>query len=486
MSRWENFTADRVASLKCDVGRQQTIHWDGKTPGLGVRVTAKGAKSYIFETRLHGKTIRMTIGSPGTWPLETQWRKDKDTGERIEHRRGAREEAQRLKALTDQGIDPRQQQAEKRAKAEAVYAESIRQGLTLGDVWHVYLAYGKTKPRKKKNQTGWSARHYQDHIRLSAAGGTVKKRGKGLTVAGPLASLMHMPLSELSGEVVAEWLGNETAARPTMTALSYRLLRAFIRWANEERNYKGLIPEGSYSAKRVKDIVPSSEAKEDDCLQREQLPAWFQAVRSLSNPVVSAYLQALLITGARREEMAGLRWEDVDFQWSGLTIRDKVEGTRTIPLTPYLASLLLTLKQRNETPPNVRQLRRRKEQGRPKWKPSPWVFNSTTAADGKIAEPRLAHNAALAVAGLPHLTLHGLRRSFGTLAEWVEVPAGVVAQIMGHKPSATAEKHYRRRPLDLLRMWHIRIESWMLDQAGIKFEFEESRPSLRLVSQPIS
>ena len=45
---------------------------------------------------------------------------------------------------------------------------------------------------------------------------------------------------------------------------------------------------------------------------------------------------------------------------------------------------------------------------------------------------------------------------------------GVVAQIQGHKPSATAEKHYRVRPLDLLRMWHTRIEAWILEQAGIE------------------
>jgi integrase len=69
------------------------------------------------------------------------------------------------------------------------------------------------------------------------------------------------------------------------------------------------------------------------------------------------------------------------------------------------------------------------------------------------------HNKALTAAGLPALSIHGLRRSFGTLAEWVECPAGVSAQIMGHKPSATAEKHYRVRPLDLLRMWHTKIEA---------------------------
>ena len=50
---------------------------------------------------------------------------------------------------------------------------------------------------------------------------------------------------------------------------------------------------------------------------------------------------------------------------------------------------------------------------------------------------------------------------------------------MGHKPSATAEKHYKVRPLDLLRMWHTKIESWFLEQAGIKLE--EVQPGLRVV-----
>jgi integrase len=81
----------------------------------------------------------------------------------------------------------------------------------------------------------------------------------------------------------------------------------------------------------------------------------------------------------------------------------------------------------------------------------------------------------------PALTLHGLRRSFGTLAEWVECPTGVSAQIMGHKPSALAEKHYRRRPLDLLRMWHTKIEGWILEQAGIEQPGEEQAPGLRVV-----
>ncbi|WP_249931199.1 tyrosine-type recombinase/integrase [Ramlibacter sp. 2FC] len=163
------------------------------------------------------------------------------------------------------------------------------------------------------------------------------------------------------------------------------------------------------------------------------------------NVYASVYLQALLLTGARKGEIAGMRWEDVNFPFGGsLTVRDKVEGQRVIPCPPYLGHLLAMLPRRGD-----------------------WVFGATA--------PTMAHNAAynhrraLAAAGLPHISLHGLRRSFGTLAEWVECPAGVVAQLMGHKPSATAERHYRARPLDLLRLWHTKIETWMLGQAGVQF-----------------
>ncbi len=45
----------------------------------------------------------------------------------------------------------------------------------------------------------------------------------------------------------------------------------------------------------------------------------------------------------------------------------------------------------------------------------------------------------------------------------------MIAQIMGHAPNATAEKHYINRPLELLAVWHNKYEAWILDQAGIKF-----------------
>ncbi|WNC90606.1 integrase family protein [Paraburkholderia sp. FT54] len=438
-----NFTAERVASFQAEVGKAQTIHWDAKTPGLGLRVTPAGARSYIYESRLFGKTVRVTIGDARAWELGK-----------------ARTEAARLKTLIDDGKDPREVRAERKVAHEARKAEARRQSATVGDAWADYLGYLKSaiSPKTKLPR---SARYLADHIALAAPGGEPLKRGKGKTVRGPLAPLMPLKLSDLTAKTVAAWLADEAQERPSNAAHAYRLVKAFIRWCGGQDEYAGTIPTDSYDSPKVTAVLPKSKAKEGDSLQREQLAVWFGAVRNIGNPVISAYLQSLLLTGARREEMAALRWVDVDFQWRSLSIADKVEQDtgRVIPLTPYLACLLAALPRRNG-----------------------WVFSSPAAADGKIAEPRIAHNQALAAAGLPHVTLHGLRRSFGTLAEWCEVPVGVVAQIQGHKPSAIAEKHYRRRPLDLLRMWHVKIEAWLLEQARIEFEVEDDAPGLRVVA----
>lgn len=434
--KWENFTAERVAGFTCATGKQQSIFWDGKTPGLGLRVTALGAKSYIFESKLEGKTIRMTIGDQRTWGIGK-----------------AQSEATRLKALIDQGTDPRQVIADKAAakKAERVAQaqKQARESVTVADAWQAYIADRSTA--MKDGKPVWGEKHKAHHAYFVQAGGTLRTRGRrpnepAITRAGVLVPLMTMRLAALDEQVIGSWLEKETAQAPTTTAQAFRALRAFLTWCAKQDAYRGATHTDACQSDSVKTKVPTPQTKKNDCLRRAQIRPWFEAVQKIGNPVISAYLQGLLLTGARRNELATLRWEDVDFQWKSLTIRDKVEGERTIPLTPYLERLILSLPRRNE-----------------------FVFSSTTAASGRLEEPRNPHNKALIAAALPALSLHGLRRSFGTLSEWVEVPAGIVAQIMGHKPSAIAEKHYIQRELDLLHLWHVKIESWILAQAGIEF-----------------
>lgn len=466
----ERLTLERIKRFSCPDGKQQGFLWDTAMPRLAVRVTTSGAKSFVFETKLNRQTIRMTIGDAAIWILED-----------------ARAEAHRLQTIVDSGRDPRQVKAEITAADEAARAAAIaakkaeeleeqRQQLTLGEAWNVYCAARLPK---------WGERTARDHEKLMQPEHT-KANGRKMK-AGVLASLAPLALSEINAAKVAEWLDSESTKRPTQAALGYRLLRAFLNWCADHPEYSSIAAPDACTRKLSKDHLPKAKAK-DDALQREQLRTWFESVRSIPNRTISAYLQILLLVGCRREELATLQWENVDFQWNSLTIRDKVEGQRTIPMTPYVRSLLLKLKAKNETKPAASRILRGKRipNDLTNWKPSQWVFVAARRTNGnefdRMTEPSIAHRKALAAAGLPAVSLHGLRRSFGSLSEWVEVPVGIVAQIQGHKPSATAEKHYRVRPLDLLRMWHTKIEGWILEQAGIEQPMENTKPALQSVA----
>lgn len=455
-----NLTAGRVEGHKCQDGCAQSFLWDTQVSGLAVRATPSGRKTYVLQARYGGKAIRVSIGDTKTWAIEES--RDKN-GELIMP--GARQEARRLQSLIDQGLDPRIQKKERIAKAEARRNAEINAETPALAAWLVYVESRKLK---------WSANHLADHENVAKEGGKKRTRGRRpgeseFTQPGALRGLLMLPLSCIDADTVRTWLEDEATRRPTHARLAFGLLRAFINWCCDNKDYRQHAHSDACTARIAKDKLPKKAAK-DDCLQREQLKIWFKKVSEIGNPVISTYLQVALLTGARREEIAGLRWTDIDFKWLTIRMHDKVDGERTIPLTPYVAILLKELKRINDTPPPKQRILNGKtiDVDLSTWRPPHWVFASKTAASGRLQEPRIQHTKACATAGIAGLTIHGLRRSFGTLAEWVECPAGIVAQIQGHKPSATAEKHYRVRPIDLLRMWHTKIEAWILEQAGLE------------------
>jgi integrase len=259
---------------------------------------------------------------------------------------------------------------------------------------------------------------------------------------GFLRPILDLPLNQINHDLVMAWSKREASKRPIKTQLSLSMFKAFINWLRINPHYQNQIQTDLCSKSF---LIDHHRLPRYDCLQIEQLETWFTSVQSISSRIISVYLQSLLITGARRGELAGLKWECVDLTWKTIIIRDNIKSTRIIPLTPYVEFLINSLPRLNE-----------------------FVFNSRSKS-GFIREPRIAHNSALQKVNLPHLTIHGLRRSFGTLAEWVDCPIGISAQIMGHAPSALAEKHYRQRPIDLLRKWHIEIERFILQKAKIDF-----------------
>ena len=56
-------TAGRVESFVCPVDKAQAFLWDTDTPTLALRVTPSGRKTFVFEARLNGSTIRINLGT---------------------------------------------------------------------------------------------------------------------------------------------------------------------------------------------------------------------------------------------------------------------------------------------------------------------------------------------------------------------------------------------------------------------------------------
>jgi integrase len=438
-----SLTVGLIDRLTCPEGKEQAFLRDSEVPGLQVRVSPHGAKTFVFEARVNKKTMRRKIGAVGAWTIED-----------------ARKEARSLAVLRDRGVDPRELARQREVERAAAAAKQALAGVTVGQAWEQYV---------QERAPFWSELHRLDHERKASPGGKVAKRGtrgSGLTQPGPLHTLMALPLAGLDAATVEAWATREAALRPTSSRLAWRLLKVFLTWCGEQPAYAPLLPAKN-PAKTMKSREAFGKAGvKDDVLQRGQLKAWFDQVRGMRSATISAALQVMLLTGARPGEVLRLQWTDVNTKWKSLTIRDKVEGAREIPLTPYVERLLDGLPRANDW-----------VFASAKWEPATkghkgrWV---DTSATGHIAEPNRPHTKACEAANLPGLTPHGLRRSFSSLTEWLEIPAGVVAQIQGHKPSATAEKHYKRRPLELLNLHHQRIERWILEQARIDPFFHSS------------
>jgi integrase len=388
------FTASRVAGFKCPPDRTEANLWDAVTPGLGLRITSAGKPAYIFLGRYQGKTCRVTIGSPEAWSIPE-----------------AQAKARQLQRLIDEGIDPRTPKREALAEAKAQEQEQAAQtaqAVTVGELWPLYLQTGR--PKRKD---AWKPRYREDLEKMAAPGGEKKKRGTGQTRPGPLYPLMALPLSAIDEDALKAWFDREAEAGKHQAARALMMFRGFLRWCSGRPEYRKLADRDAGRAPAILESLPPNTRRVDK-LMPEQVAGWWAAVEKLPNRVHAAYLYALLLTGARREEMATLEWRNVDWRWRTLTIADKTELTRTIPLTPYMAHMLAGLPRAGR-----------------------YVFHGF-GQTGHVRDVRGSMQKAIVECGVGRLTFHGLRRTFTQIARRIS-PAGVPAQIQGHKPSAVAE-----------------------------------------------
>ena len=140
-----------------------------------------------------------------------------------------------------------------------------------------------------------------------------------------------------------------------------------------------------------------------------------------------------LHTGTRRQSLLTMRWDDVDLARATWTIPahwSKHGDEVLVPLTVEATALLSEMKTRRGA--------------------SVWVFPSSRSSSGHITEPKKAWARLLKAAGIEGLTIHDLRRTFGSRLAESGASGAVIAAAMGHK-SLQSAKPYLHLQVDVVR-----------------------------------
>ena len=316
----------------------------------------------------------------------------------------------------------------------------------------LWLRYVERKKNEISDLTGrkWSAATLRDHYSLSGTGGVCAARDLNVKPRenAPLATLLALTVGQLDNEAIKQWraVGNES--RPTQTALALRMFKAFLNYIDAH------FDDCRFD---VRDLFKSikgtrGNAKNQDALQENELSEWMAQAMAYDG-VGGVFLRFLLMTGARTNtEAAPLKWRDIDIRNKTIKLHCKVNGTRTIPMHPYVEHLIYGLPHESD-----------------------YVFSSASPhgylSPQNAAMYRICERAGIVTELKPRgVSIHGLRRTFTNLARQAGVLEAYACKIKGHAPSGVSDRNYAYITTDELRPHNARIVEHILASAGVDYE----------------
>lgn len=268
----EKITKKAIDALraKAKADGKTILLWDAELTGFGAIATKGGACSYIIQYRLGGRgtpSKRLTIGKHGVLTPE-------------EGRKLAKEKLGEVATGTDVA-------QEKKDRISKLTASTFRD---LSERYH--LTHGKQQKTGK-----WKSRHWRDtHAQI------VNLAYPVLAVR-PLVSITRAQISALVEETKAS---SHSAARNLFGSL-----RPFFLWAVEMGAIE-VSPMAGLSG-------PKPVASRDRVLTDDEIKALWQSSSDLGWPFENVF-KLLLLTGQRREEVAGMRWREIDLDAGTWTI----------------------------------------------------------------------------------------------------------------------------------------------------------------------
>lgn len=285
MSKKFRFTQTAIKDLPNAAAGKRDDYRDEATPGLYLRVTAKGVKTYAVLARKKGGALeRITIGSA-----------DKLTPV------NARESAKKIIADLAVGL------------SHAAPARAKRGETKFSELLADYLSNTTMKPRSLAAYQWLNTKH------VDAAIGSRK-------------------LSEVSVENIRALHREVSKSTPTTANRCVAMVKAAFNWAAKEGTFTGSNP-----AAHVKKNTETSRTR---YLQPAELSVFFQSLEESEEPGKSFFMLCLL-TGARRSNVLAMKWADIglaDGIWRIPAADAKAGEEMNIPLVPEAVTLLRVLK----------------------------------------------------------------------------------------------------------------------------------------------
>ena len=343
---------------------KDTIFWDREMPGFGLRVYASGKKVFLVQTRAFGRSKRVTLGEHGN-PLTAD-------------------------------------QARKQAAEVIVRIKTGQPPIPL-------------EPANDPTVADLADRYFREYVEMHC---------KPATVSHYRIMLRKHIVPALGERLVAEiehkdivLFHNKLHHSPTVANRAADILVKMFNLADAW----GWRPSGSNPARSVPRFKVE---KHERFLTREELSRLGEALRAapaerLASTHAAAAIYLLVLTGCRRNEILGLRWDDLNFDTGQMRLRDSKTGARMVPMPRKAAELFAGL---SRTPGN------------------PWVFPGRKKG-ARLVNLNESWDRIRKRADLDGVRLHDLRHTFASRALALRESLPMIGDLLGHRKISTTARY---------------------------------------------
>ncbi len=386
-----NLTQATVPLLACPAGKTRVRIFDAKSGRLALMVTAAGRRSWYWCGRVKGlvRPVDYHIGDADAVPLAD-----------------ARRIAATVAAKAAEGIDPRAERDSARQRAKSA--------VTVQTLWERY--------RKHLEQKGSPATLRTDDSRYKLH----------------LSAWKNRPVQDITREDVRELHNQLTNAKTENIAdKTIKLLRRMLTFAEVSPN-----PAGARAVKFHGDVA------RDRFLSAGEIERLSAAMDECINQTVADALRFALLTGARRGNICGARWQDIHLG-NGLWIipRDQSKNKKPMPIALVPAAIALLRRRRDEQAAWLKRRARRYRLAEPE--DCPYVFQGRTP-DEPVKELKTTWQAVCKAAKIEGVRIHDLRHTLASHMAMGGASLLLIGKQLGHANKQSTMR-YSHLELDAVR-----------------------------------